>query len=157
MPYDAVGIGRILAIATTIGVTLSGQALAQCGTEVTAGLRFPLGIALSNQNNLLVSESGTTGVEHTGRISIVDKEGIRRTLLDGLPSATNDVNDPSGPAGLIIRGRTLYVAIGIGNTIQPAAPGSPVRVGNPNPAAPIFSSVLAVHFSAHVEKTTAGF
>jgi hypothetical protein len=38
-----------------------------------------------------------------------------------------------------------------------AAPGSPFRVGNPNPASPIFSSVLAVHFSAHVEKTTAGF
>ena len=143
--------------ALAIGVMLSGDARAQCGAEVTAGLRFPLGIALSNQNNLLISESGTAGVLHSGRISIVGTDGIRRTLLDGLPSATNDVNEASGPAGLVMRGRTLYVAIGIGDTIQVVAPGSPVRVGNPNPASPIFSSVLAVHFSAHVEKTTAGF
>ena len=103
---------------------------------------------MSNQNNLLVSETGTTGVVHSGRISIVDNDGIRRTLLDGLPSATNDVNEPSGPAGLVMRGRTLYLAIGIGDTIQVVAPGSPVTVANPNPASPIFSSVLAVHFSA---------
>ena len=94
---------------------------------------------------------------HSGRISIVDTDGIRRTLLDGLPSATNDVNEASGPAGLVIRGRTRYVAIGIGDTILPLAPGSPFRVGNPNPASPIFSSIRAVHFSAHVEKTSAGF
>jgi hypothetical protein len=157
MHDNAAAAGRILAIATTIAVTLAGQARAQCTTELTAGLRFPLGIAVSNQGNLLVSESGATGVEHSGRISIVDQEGVRRTLLDGLPSATNDVNEPSGPAGLVMRGRTLYVAIGIGDTIQVVAPGSPVRVGNPHPASPIFSSVLAVHFSAHAENTTTGF
>jgi hypothetical protein len=152
----AMGIDRVTAIAIA-ALTLTGEAHAQCATELTAGLRFPLGIALSNQNNLLVSETGATGVLHSGRLSIVDKDGTRRTLLDGLPSATNDVNEPSGPAGLVMRGRTLYVAIGIGDAILVAAPGSPFRVGNPNPASPIFSSVLAVHFSAHVEKTTAGF
>jgi hypothetical protein len=112
---------------------------------------------LSNQNNLLVSETGTRGVLHSGRISIVGTDGVRRTLLDGLPSATNDVNDPSGPAGLVMRGRTLFIAIGIGDAILAVAPGSPVRVGNPNPSSPIFSSVLAVHFSAHLERTTDGF
>jgi hypothetical protein len=30
-------------------------------------------------------------------------------------------------------------------------------VPNPNPASPLFSSVLAIHFSANVEKTTTGF
>lgn len=123
MHSDAVGVGRILAIATTIGVTLSGQALAQCGTEVSAGLRFPLGIALSNQNNLLVSESGMTAVEHSGRISIIDKEGVRRTLLDGLPSAINDVNDASGPAGLIIR------AVRCTSRSASATPSSRPRLG----------------------------
>ncbi len=157
MQDDAMGFGRVLAAALAIGLTVGGEARAQCGTQVTAGLRSPLGIALSNQNNLLVSETGTTGVLHSGRISIVDTDGTRRTLLDGLPSATNDVNEPSGPAGLLMRGRTLYVAIGIGDAIQVAAPGSPFRIGNPNPASPIFSSVLAVHFSADVEKTPAGF
>jgi hypothetical protein len=157
MLSDTSRIGRAVAVALAIAVTPAGEALAQCTTEVAAGLRFPLGIALSNQDNLLVSETGTTGVLHSGRISIVGTGGIRRTLLDGLPSATNDVNEPSGPAGLVMRGRTLYVVIGIGDAIQVVAPGSPARVGNPNPASPIFSSVLAVHFSAHVERTTDGF
>ena len=156
MHNDGMGLGRIVAIALTIGVMQSGDARAQCGVEVTAGLQFPLGIALSNQMNLLISESGTAGVLHSGRISIVGLDGIRRTLLDGLPSASNDVGDPSGPAGLVMRGRTIYLAIGIGDAIQVVTPDSPVTVGNPNPAAPIFSSVLAIHFSAHVERTTAG-
>jgi len=120
---------------------------AQC-SEVISGLRTPLGITQSNQNNLIVSESGTLGVLHTGRISIVDPSGTRRTLLDGLPSATNDAGDSSGPARVFMRGRTLYVAIGIGNTFL--ATGLP----NLNPASPIFSSVLAIHFSASVEKKT---
>jgi len=121
--------------------------MAQC-SEVISGLRTPLGITQSNQNNLIVSESGTLGVLHSGRISIVDPSGTRRTLLDGLPAATNDAGDSSGPAGVFMRGRTLYVAIGIGNTFL--ASGLP----NPNPASPIFSSVLAIHFSASVEKKT---
>jgi hypothetical protein len=157
MHNDGIGLGRLVATALAIGVMLSGDARAQCGVEVAAGLQFPLGLALSNQKNLLVSESGTAGVLHSGRISIVGPDGVRRTLLDGLPSASNDVNDPSGPAGLVMRGRTIYLAIGIGDAIQVVAPGSPVTVANPNPASPIFSSVLAVHFSASVERTTAGF
>jgi hypothetical protein len=121
--------------------------MAQC-SEVISGLRTPLGITQSNQNNLIVSESGTLGALHSGRISIVDPSGTRRTLLDGLPAATNDAGDSSGPAGVFMRGRTLYVAIGIGNTFL--ASGLP----NLNPASPIFSSVLAIHFSASIEKNT---
>ena len=45
----------------------------------------------------------------------------------------NDVNDASGPAGLVMPGCTWYVLIGIGDSILVAAPGSPLRVGNPNP------------------------
>ncbi|MDQ3254339.1 MAG: ScyD/ScyE family protein [Acidobacteriota bacterium] len=131
-------------------------------TELTSGLRLPLGITQSNQNNLLVSETGTTAL-HSGRISIVDLDGNRRTLLDGLPSGINDVNEPSGPAGLFLRGRTLYVAIGVGdvaligrNSMGQPIPGT--AVPNPNgPSSPIFSSILAVHFSANVEKRTGGF
>jgi hypothetical protein len=92
-----------------------------------------------------------------GRISIVDTNGNPRTLLDGLPSALNDVGDASGPAGILIRGRTLYVAIGVGDvTINGGGPG--LNKPNPNgPSSPIFSSVLAIHFSSNVEKTTTGF
>ncbi|HEX6624792.1 MAG TPA: ScyD/ScyE family protein, partial [Pyrinomonadaceae bacterium] len=123
-------------------------------TEVTAGLLRPLGITHSNQGNLLVSETGTATPD-TGRVSIVGLDGTRRTLLDGLPSAISDVGDPSGPSGLFLRGRTLYVAIGVGDTILPG-PSPGTAVANPNPTSPIFSSVLAVHFSANVEKRTDG-
>ena len=74
----------------------------------------------------------------------------------GLPSGSNDVNEPSGPAGIIIRGRTAYVAIGIGDSGLPGPfPGT--LVVNPTPSSALFSSILAIHFSAAVEKGTSGF
>jgi len=129
-----------LAVATI--VVAAPQASAQCN-EVVSGLREPLGTALTNQGNLLVSETGTTA-PNSGRISIVDSSGNRRTLLDGLPSAINDVGEPSGPAGLFMRGRTLYVAIGVGD-VGRAGPFPGTVIPNPNPiSSPIFSSILAI-------------
>ena len=125
------------------------------GTTVTSGLRRPMGMALSNQGNVLVSETGTA-TPHSGRISIVDPSGDRRTLLDGLPSGRSDVGDPAGPAGIAMRGRTLYALMSIGDSVLPS-PVPTRNLANPNVSSPIFSSVLAIHFSAHVEKTTAGF
>src|SRR5215813_6648556 len=59
-------------------------------------------------------------------------------------------------AGLFIRGRTLYVVIGIGDSLLPGPfPGS--NLPNPNPSSHLFSSVMAIHFSAAVEKNTSGF
>ena len=79
------------------------------------------------------------------------------TLVDGLPSATNDVGDPSGPAGVFMRGRTLYVAVGIGDNVL-AGPVPRTQVANPElHPLPIFSSVLAVHFSVDTERITSGF
>jgi hypothetical protein len=141
-----------LALAASAVLFAGAQASAQCpATPLTSGLQIPLGISQSNQGNLLVSESGTF-VPNTGRISVVGLNGTRRTLLDGLPSGLNDVNEPAGPAGLFMSGRTLYVAIGIGDSFLPGT-----FVPNPNPSSPLFSSVLAIHFSADVEKTTEGF
>ena len=133
------------------------EARAHCPvSEVTSGLQVPLGVTQSNRGNLIVSETGTL-VPNTGRISIVDREGNRRTFLDGLPSGINDVNEPSGPAGVFMRGRTLYVAIGVGDVgIAGPLPGTTAQ--NPNPiSSPIFSSVLAIHFSAKAERSTVGF
>lgn len=125
-------------------------------TPLTSGLQVPLGITQSNLGNLIVSETGTT-IPNSGRISVVDLDGNRRTLLDGLPSGINDVGEPSGPAGVFMRGRTLYVAIGVGD-VGRAGPLPGTTVPNPNPpSSPIFSSILAIHFSAHVERTTSGF
>ena len=133
----------------------TAKASAQC-TELIAGLHAPLGSALTNRGSLLISETGT-GAPGSGRISIVEPSGNRRTLLNGLPSAINDVGGPSGPAGLFMRGRTLYVAMGVGDVgIAGPCPGSDTP--NPNgPSSPIFSSVLAIQFSARVEQITTGF
>ena len=119
--------------------------------ELTSGLQLPLGITVSNLGDLLVSETGTA-VANSGRISIVDVSGHRRTLLDGLSSGINDVGEPSGPHGLFLRGRTLYVAIGVGDVgVAQAGPPPGRLLPNPSPSSPIFSSVLAIHFSADVE------
>ncbi len=142
-----------LSLTVSIVFLAGAQASAQCPLpELTSGLHIPLGITQSGRGNLLVSETGAT--TNSGRITIVDLNGQRRTLLAGLPSGINDVNEPSGPSGLFLSGRTLYVAIGIGDSIQ-AVPGG--VVGNPNPSSPIFSSILAIKFSAHVERVTSGF
>ena len=155
---------RMLFLLAAAVCAASFDANAQCPPDVvTSGLRSPLGITQSNQGNLLVSETGT-GAPGSGRISIVDPaSGSRRTLLGGLPSGINDVGEPAGPAGLFLRGRTLYVAVGVGDVgmIGRNLAGQPIpgtAVPNPNgPSSPLFSSVLAVHFSANVEKRTEGF
>lgn len=145
------------AIAAIAAVVFTTPASAQC-TEVLAGLRSPQGTTLTNQGNLLVAEAGLGTPLHTGRISIVEPNGTRRTLIDGLPSAPADVGDPSGPAGLAMRGRNLYLAIGVGD-VAIRTPGLPptTALQNPNgPSSPLFSSVLMIHFSAALEKTTQG-
>jgi hypothetical protein len=149
--------GRLLVAVVATTMLVSGYAAAQCPvTELASGLQLPLGITQSNLDNLIVSETGTA-TPNTGRISIVGLDGSRRTLLDGLPSGLNDVREPSGPAGVFLRGRTLYVAIGVGDVVI-AGPIPTTQLPNPDPpSSPILSSVLAVHFSAHVEKITEGF
>jgi len=148
-------IVTILLVALTIA--LSGVSVtAQTISVLTSGLKRPAKVILTEQGNLLIAESGT-GI-HDGRISIIDPQnGARRTLLDGLPSAAGRFNLPQGPSGLVMRGRTLYITIGEGNpTVACPAPCTEI----PNPAgasSPIFSSVLALHFSARTEMTINGF
>jgi hypothetical protein len=137
---------------------LAGGAVdaADC-TTLAAGFRAPIGSVITNQGNLVVSETGTANVPNSGRISIVSPDGSRRTLLDGLPQGTNAAGgDASGPNAISMRGRTLYVAIGQGDTVIPGpVPGT--AQPNPNVSSPIFSSVLAIHLSAAAEKTAQGF
>ena len=133
----------------------STAATANCRV-VASGLRAPIGSVLTNQGNLLVSETGIAGDPDSGRISIVSPSGGRRTLLDGLPQGTNAAGgDASGPNGITMRGRTVYVAIGQGDTVIPGLNGT--TVPNPNVSSQLFSSVLAIHLSAAAEKSTRGF
>jgi hypothetical protein len=93
---------------------------------------------------------------HSGRNTrFVEPERVGAARwIEGLPSGVNDVGAPSGPAGLLLRGRTLLVAIGVGDVgvMGRNASGVPVPGSaqvNPNgPSSPLFSSVLAIHFSA---------
>jgi hypothetical protein len=147
-------LGRTVTLCLSL-LLLAVSVSAQC-SDVTSGLREPLSSALTNQGNLLVSETGTAA-PHSGRISLLDPLGNRRTLIDGLPSAINDVNEPAGPAGIFMRGRTLYVAMGTGDAGR-AGPLPGTTVPNPNPiSSPIFSSLLGIQFSSNTENTTTGF
>lgn len=148
----------VLATLTTLTLMLTGiNASAQSATTsvFAAGLRAPTKIITSPKGNLVVAEQGNG--PNTGRISILDLNGNRRTLLDGLPSGiAPPENAPSGPAGLAFRGRTLFVVIGQGDaTLSGPIPGTDVP--NPNPSSPFCSSVLSVRLSPQAEETTQGF
>jgi hypothetical protein len=153
-------LGAMLAGIATVAAT-PAFAAGTC-TTVASGLESPLSLVQSNTGSFIVSESGT-GAPNSGRISIVDANGGRHTLIDGLPAGISDVGDPSGPSGLFLRGRTLYAAMGVGDVgiLGHDASGTPVPgsdLPNPNgPSSPIMSSVLALHFSVDVERTASPF
>lgn len=152
--FKSFGFGAVLTCAFILFTVHIANA--QCPVTVVAGgLQAPIGITQSNQGRFFVSETGPP-VVNSGRISIVDTDGLRRTLLSGLPSAIGSNADFSGPTGVFMRGRTLYVLIGEGNSTLPGPfPGA--ELPNPNPASPLFSSILAIHISAHTEAITTGF
>src|SRR5689334_6130623 len=105
-------VGFIAAVVAVLGFA---------GPAASVELERPAKLTLTPLGNLLVAEVGTaTAAPNTGRVSIVDPDGTRRTLIDGLPSApTNAANTPSGPSGLFLSGRTLYVTIGEGDVTRP--------------------------------------
>lgn len=147
------------AVAAAMALVLTSiNASAQSATTsvFASGLRTPTKIIISPKGNLLVAEAGNG--PNSGRISIVDQTtGNRRTLVDGLPSGfAPPEGDPSGPSGLEMRGRTLFVVIGAGDgTISGPVPGT--EIPNPNPSSPFLSSVLSVRLSPQAEDTTQGF
>ncbi|MDT4968427.1 MAG: hypothetical protein QOJ64_3164 [Acidobacteriota bacterium] len=143
----------VTSIALLLTVSFS-YARAQTVSVFTAGLSQPAKLMLTPKGSLLVAE--TVGAPNAGRISIVDSLGVRRTLINGLPSGNDPEGGPAGPSGLDLRGRTLFVSIGGGDgTLAGPIPGT--ELPNPNPSSPILSSILAIQFSADIEKTTQGF
>ena len=148
-------LAAVLALVAGATVPATGFAQARC-TPILSGLRLPVASLMTHQGHLLIAESGD-GTAGSGRISILDRDGTLRTLLQGLPSAPADVGTPSGPSGLFMRGRGLYLAIGTGDTgILGPRPGT--TLVNPNgPSSPIFSSVLAMSLSPGAEMQTTGF
>lgn len=142
-------------VLTSMLLCMNASAQSATTSVFAAGLRAPTKIILTPNGNLMVAEAGNG--PNTGRISILDLDGNRRTLVDGLPSGfAPPNNDPSGPSGLAFRGRTLYVVIGLGDATLPGAiPGTDIP--NRNPSSAFFSSVLAFRLSPDAEATTQGF
>lgn len=127
--------------AIIVAVILLGQSLrtdAMITSVFTTGLSQPAKIAQTPLGRFLVTE--TLGSPNSGRISIIDRDGDQRTLIDGLPSGTGPEGS-SGPSGIEMWGRSLFVAIGEGD----------------GASSPNFSSVLQIHFPERVENATNGF
>jgi hypothetical protein len=133
---------------------LDAQAPCPGVSTFATGLVAPSKIIQTPLGNFIVAEAGPPVANH-GRVSIVDQQGNRRTLLDGLPSARTFVGDYNGTTGVYLKGRTLYVVNGQGD-VTLAGPVQGTERANPTPASPIFSSILAVRFSAAAEDTTTG-
>lgn len=146
----------LLLLTALLLLLASATARAQNTSVVAAGLRAPVKVIFTDKGNLLVAEAGVG--PNTGRISLVERGGTVKTILDGLPSglaAPN--NDPSGPSGLLLQGNTLFITIGSGDVTRPG-PQPGTEVPNPNgPSSPILSSVLAVRFNRDIDCLANGF
>lgn len=137
----------------------ANENFAQPATSVlTGGLNSPNKIITAGQTSLLVSENGTM-MPNNGRISMINKTtGARQTLIGGLPSGINTAEGmpaPSGPSGLKLKGLTLYLTIGQGDSVVVGGRGG--LAANANPATPLNNSVLELSLPADYEQLASGF
>jgi hypothetical protein len=130
------------------------SAMAQDSTVFATGLQQPVGIVFTPAGNLLVSEGGTEE-PLTGRVSLLDRNANRRSLLEGLPTGRGYLLRPYGPTGMALDGDTLYLLIGEGDTL--AFPPPALRVNPDGPVSPIFNSILRIRFSAEVDRLRGTF
>jgi hypothetical protein len=136
-------------------VLLVSPAWSQPQTLIT-GLQAPVKLVLTPRGNFLVTETSMN--PNSGRLSFVSRAGVRRSLMEGLPSGTAVTLDSGGgPAAIALRDRTLYLSIGAGDSERTgAAPGTSTL--NPRSASsPIFSSLLEIRFSDDVDAITGTF
>jgi hypothetical protein len=127
---------------------------AKAQTPFASGLQAPQRLAFTARGSLIVSEGGTQQ-PNSGRLSILDRDGTRRSLMEGLPSGLAHYTIPWGPKGIAIDGRVLYLAIGDGDVTAGTPPDHGI---NPNgPSSPIFSSVLRLEFSADIDDVQGPF
>jgi hypothetical protein len=121
-------------------------------TTFAEGLQAPTKIILTEAGNLLVAEGSAvtedgTNLPNTGRLSLLNREGERRILLEGLPAGPSGPSaDPLGPTALALQApSTLFIAIGQGDSAQPS------------PSSPLFSTVLQVQFSLDIDAVQGSF
>lgn len=121
---------------------------------IATGLQSPNKMVLTPRGNFLVSETSTN--PNAGRISVVSRAGARRSLFEALPSGLEVAGGGSGPTGLALRDRTLYIALGGGDTER----RTPTGASQHNPmgiSSPLFTSVLEVRFSADIDSLNGTF
>lgn len=130
--------------AAMLTLAISPPAAAQVVQSHVTGLRAPAKMLALPDGELLVAEAGNG--PNTGRVSLIDRDARRFTVVDGLPSGLHGPRlDPTGPSGLVLDGRRLYVLIGNGDITIPGV-GQGSEIPNPAASSPLFSSVLLFDF-----------
>jgi hypothetical protein len=135
-----------------------GASPAWCQPEVVVtGLQGPHKMILTPGGNLLVSEPSMTS--NAGRVSFVTPAGARSSLLEGLPSGTDvTMAGASGPAGMALHERTLYLAVGNGDSERALQGPAGPHVFNPAGASsPLFASILEIRFSLDIDSVGGPF
>ncbi len=129
---------------------------AQSPTVVATNLQNPSKLVLTSGGNLLVTEFANT--PNSGRVSIVSTAGVRRTIIDGLPSGLSAPNgEADGPNGLALTGNTLYIAIGEGDNFVNGAKANTITPNPAGPSSPILASVLKVTLPGSVDTLANSF
>lgn len=129
-------------------------AVGQVVREHASGLLAPVGLTALADGSLLVAEAGAG--PNTGRVSVVDRDARRLTIIDALPSGFHGPgNDATGPSSVLLLGRRLFILIGNGDT-SIAAPGGIERL-NPTPSSPLFASVLMLELLTDGPRIPLGF
>jgi hypothetical protein len=130
-------------------VLLASSAWCQPQTLIT-GLQSPTKMILTPGGNFLVSE--TSRNPNSGRLSFVSRAGVRSSLIEGLPSGIDvTLAGGGGPSAMALRGRTLYLNIGPGDSERTAAAPGTSTLNPQGASSPIFSSVLEIRFSVEVD------
>lgn len=149
-------IRRLLSIWLTTALVMTAlPAPGQPVQEHVTGLLPPIRTLALPDGSLLVAEAGL-GTTKSGRVSLVDRDRRRFTVIDQLPSGFHGpTNDPSGPTAVLLFGSRLYIPIGNGD-VSIAAAGGIERV-NPSPSSPLFSSILLLELPSGEPELPKGF
>ena len=141
-----------LLLSAVVPSTTSAQPLPRV---VASGLLAPGKLLALPHGPILVAENGNG--PNTGRVSMLDRDGRRSTLIEGLPSGlAAPENDPSGVSGLVFKNRTLFLSIGAGDSVI-AGPAPGTEAPNPQRSSPILSSVLALEFDRNLPALLGGY
>lgn len=112
---------------------------------------------LTAGGNFLVSEPSP--MPNAGRVSFVTRAGSRSSLLEGLPSGTDvTLAGGSGPAGMALRERTLYLALGNGDSERGLqGPVGPHGLNPERASSALFASILEIRFDQDIDSVGGPF